>query len=226
MGLKQEIEQLRKQFAADFPPDQAAVIQASILELEAELESRTLPGVGVLAPDFELPDARGRNVRLSDRLANGPAILSFYRGGWCPYCNLELRAYQRRLPNLRAAGADLIAVSPQTPDGSLSTADRNGLEYDVLSDAGSAVAAEYGIAYSLPGPLRDLYLELGTALPAHNGTDDWQLPIPATFVIAPDRRIVLSHVVADYRDRLEPDTAIEAVRNVAGRWPEPESGVS
>lgn len=217
MSLKQEIERLREQFAADFPPDQTAVMQAAILELEAELESRNLPGVGTVAPDFELPDARGRRVRLSDRLADGPAILSFYRGGWCPYCNLELRAYQRRLPSLRAAGADLIAISPETPDGSLSTADRNGLEYDVLSDAGSAVAAAYGIAYSLPVALRELYRKLGTELPDHNGTDDWQLPIPATFVIAPDRRVVLSHAVADYRDRLEPDTAIEAVRNLAGR---------
>lgn len=217
MSLKQEIERLREQFAVDFPPEQAAVIEDAIQELEAELESRSLPGAGAVAPDFELPDARGRRVRLSDRLADGPAILSFYRGGWCPYCNLELRAYQRRLHSLRAAGADLIAVSPQTPDGSLSTADRNGLEYDVLSDAGSAVARQYGIAYSLPEVLRELYRELGTDLPEHNGTDDWQLPIPATFVIAPDRRIVLSHVVADYRDRLEPDTSIEAVRDVAGR---------
>ena len=217
MSLKQELERLREQFAAKFPADQAAVFQAAGEELAAELEARSLPEVGAEAPDFELPDARGRKVRLADRLADGPVILSFYRGGWCPYCNLELRAYQRRLPSLRAAGADLIAVSPQTPDGSVSTADRNGLEYDVLSDAGSAVAARYGIAYSLPDALRELYRELGTVLPEHNGTNDWCLPVPATFVVAPDRRIVLSHVVADYRDRLEPDTAIEAVRNIAGR---------
>ena len=99
----------------------------------------------------------------------------------------------------------------------MSTADKNGLEYDVLSDRGSVVAASYGVAFTLPEPLRELYRELGHSLPEHNDTNDWQLPVPATFVIAPDRRIVLSHVMADYRERLEPDTAIQAVRDLASQ---------
>ncbi len=217
MSLKQELDQLRQQFTASFPADKAAIMQAATGELEAELDGRQLPRQGETAPDFELPDARGRLVRLSERLGAGPVILSFYRGGWCPYCNLELRAYQRRLPSLHAAGGDLIAVSPQSPDGSVSTAEKHGLEYDVLSDRGSAVAARYGVAFTLPEPLRELYMELGHSLPEHNGTSDWQLPVPATFVIAPDSRIVLSHVMADYRERLEPDTAIQAVRDIVSR---------
>ncbi len=119
------------------------------------------------------------------------------------------------LPQIQAAGASLIAVSPQTPDASLSTAEKNNLSFDVLSDVGSTIADAYGIAVELPDELKALYTELGHALPDNNGTYDWKLPIPATFVIDQQRRILLAHVDVDYRNRLEPTEAIRAIVQTA-----------
>lgn len=166
------------------------------------------------APDFTLPNAIGKEVRLTDRLAIGPVILTFYRGGWCPYCNLELRAYQQVLPQIQKLGASLIAVSPQTPDASLSTAEKNNLEFDVLSDVASKIARAYGIAFEIPDELKALYTKLGHALPETNGTDDWTLPVPATFVIDQNGRIALAYIDVDYRNRLEPVEAIALLKRL------------
>jgi peroxiredoxin len=112
------------------------------------------------------------------------------------------------LPQIQAAGISLIAISPQTADESLSTAEKNQLSFDVLSDARSIVAQAYNLAFELPDELQQLYTELNHALPDVNGTPDWQLPIPATFVIAPNRQILLAHIDVDYRNRLEPAEAL------------------
>jgi peroxiredoxin len=116
------------------------------------------------------------------------------------------------LPDLAALGGRVIAVSPQTPDASLSTAEKNGLAFDVLSDRGSRVAEAYGLAFPLPQALRDLSTRFGHPLPAVNGTDDWRLPIPGTFVIAPSGRMLLARADVDYRTRLEPAEALAALR--------------
>ena len=164
---------------------------------------------GQLAPNFVLPDHRGAPVRLSRALRDGPVILTFYRGGWCPYCNLQLRAYQKIAAELRRAGVRLLAVSPQTPDATAATVTDNALGFDVLSDVGSKVGRAYGVAFDLADELRPLYARLGHALPDRNGAD-WVLPIPATYVIAPSGEIVLAFVDTDYRHRLEPADAIAA----------------
>ena len=214
MNLREALNKYRREFIRKFPADKAAIMQAATDELEADLANRVLLSKGDTAPDFTLPDARGRSVHLHDRLNEGPVVLTFYRGGWCPYCNLELRAYQSRLAQLREAGAQLIAVSPQSPDASLSTAEKNSLEFDVLSDVGCVVASRYGIVFTLPSALRSLYLELGLDLPAANDTADWQLPVAATFVIDVDGTIALAYIDSDYRNRLEPNDAIAAVREL------------
>lgn len=210
-SLATELEAFLADFNERIPADIRQVMRDADDDLRAEgLEARALKA-GATAPDFHLPRADGQRVRLSDRLAQGPVILTFYRGGWCPYCNLELRAYQRLLPEIERAGASLITVSPQTPDESLSTAEKNGLGFDVLSDRGSRVAEAYGLAFVLPDSLKALYTEFGHALPALNGTDDWRLPLPGTFVIGQDRRVLLASASVDYRTRLEPEDALRAL---------------
>lgn len=214
MNLKAALDAFRAEFLTKFPPDKAAIMQRATDALSQEFTTRQPLAVGELAPDFTLTNAVGKEIHLSEKLKQGAALLTFYRGGWCPYCNLELRAYQQVLPQSRELGASLIAVSPQTPDASLSTAEKNHLEFDVLSDVGSCIAQAYGIAFTLPDELKALYTQLGHALPDTNGTDDWMLPVPATFVIDQNHRIVLAHIDVDYRNRLEPAKAIALLQRL------------
>jgi peroxiredoxin len=160
---------------------------------------------GASAPDFTLPDVDGRPVTLSTMLKRGPVVLAFYRGEWCPYCNLQLRAYQAILPRILDLGASLLAVSPQTPDHSLSTVQQKGLTFPVLSDAGNEVARRYGLVFAVSEALR----AAGVNLPAYNGDDSWELPMPGTFVVAPDDTVRLSFVDADWTKRLEPAAILD-----------------
>lgn len=213
MNLQTAIDTFRAEFLAKIPPEATAIMDRAILALAQDFSHRQLLTVGEIAPDFTLPDATGKAVNLKERLSDGAVILSFYRGGWCPYCNLELRAYQQLLPEFKKLGASLIAVSPQIPDASLNTAEKNDLEFDVLSDVGSKIAATYGITFTFLEDLKNLYTQWGVILPENNGTNDWTLPVPATFVIAPNRRIVLAHLDVDYTKRLEPTEAVAAVED-------------
>ncbi|MEM9946696.1 MAG: peroxiredoxin-like family protein [Cyanobacteria bacterium P01_D01_bin.36] len=212
MTLKAQLDAFKAEFIEKFPADKAAIME----QATAALEKTFAPAlkVGDSAPEFTLPNATGKQASLTEALREGPVILNFYRGGWCPYCNLELRAYQQVLPKIKAAGASLLAISPQAPDTSLSTAEKNELEFEVLSDQGSNVAESYGLAFTLPDELQKLYTELNHVLPKVNGTPDWQLPVPATFVIDQDRKIILAYADVDYRNRLEPADAIAALKEL------------
>ena len=213
--LAAALDAFRAEWIAAAPVGRAALYDAKVRELQdSGILDRAL-GVGDLAPDFALSEADGRDFRLSRALRSGPVVLTFYRGGWCPYCNIQLRAYQRFLPEITRLGARLAAVSPQLPGKSLATAEANGLGFTVASDGGNRIAKAFGLAYPLAEELRRVLAENGKALPDVNGDDSWELPVPATFVIAPDRRIHLSYVEADYRKRLEPDEIVAALADLA-----------
>ena len=192
------------------------MMEAATADLRATgIEGRALQA-GSPAPDLTLPDALGRPVRLSTLWAQGPLVLIFYRGGWCPYCNLELRAWQQQLPELRRLGAQLVAVSPQTPDHSLSTAEKNELAFPVLSDSALQAATGFGVAFEMPPDLIELYGLMGHDLPVLNGNGRWVLPVPATYGIDRDGRIVYAHIEADYRERAEPRDVLLAMADLAG----------
>jgi peroxiredoxin len=169
---------------------------------------------GAKFPDLTLANARGGQTRIYDVLARGPLVVTFYRGGWCPYCNLELRAYQSALRDIRALGAELIAISPEAPDHTLSTAEKNDLKFEVLSDVNGALEDALGIRFDLSDPIVALYKRFGNDLPAHNGDGRWSLPVPATYVLDRDGRIVLAFVDPDYHMRLEPAAAIAALHQI------------
>jgi peroxiredoxin len=202
--LKSELESFRTEFMSKVPPEVREAMSRADLELAGSGIVENALKAGDQAPDFALPDAHGRTVRLSSLLKKGRVVLSFYRGGWCPYCNLELRALQQVLPELRQLNASLIAVSPQLPDASLSTAEKNALEFPVLSDTRSEVARAFGVAFDLAEELRPIYMRFGHALPDVNGDAQWLLPIPATYVIEQNGTIALAFIDVDYRKRLEP----------------------
>jgi peroxiredoxin len=187
-------------------------------EHQARLAGMSFPNalaVGDRAPDFELRNAMGDEVRLSELLTRGPVVLSFYRGAWCPFCNTQLRGLQEALPEIEALGASLVAVSPQLPDGSLELIDEHSLTFEVLSDLKSGVASEYGIVLALTAADVALFLEVGNDLAQANGDDAWVLPAPATFVIAGDGTIRHARVDADFTIRGEPADIVDALRALA-----------
>lgn len=207
-------EQLREQNEASrerIPAETLVVMDQATAEVASSGIAGSSLGVGAEVPDFELPDATGTKVSLSSLLAEGPVVLAFYRGGWCPYCSTELRALQARLAEITAAGATLVAVSPQTPDASLSSAEKLELAFPVLSDAGNAVAGSFGLVFTVPEALREVYARFGIDLPAANGDDTFRLPIPATYVIRADGTVAWRFADPDYTKRAEPDDVIAAL---------------
>src|SRR5260370_2119328 len=154
MGLEEELAAFRAEFERTAPSGRAEPYSAKMEELRGRFSLRDALAVGDEAPDFTLPDSRGRQISLASVLRAGPAVVTFYRGGWCPYCDIQLRAYQRALPEIVAFGGQIIAISPQLPDGSLSVAEKNALEFDVLSDPGNVVGRTFGLVYALPEELR------------------------------------------------------------------------
>ena len=200
---------------AKLPSEVRETMSTATADLAASGILNSAIAVGDTAPDFVLPNATGKEVKLSDLLANGPVVLSFYRGQWCPYCNLELRALELALPDITAAGASLAAVSPQTPDNSLSTVEKNELTFEVLSDVDNVVAKQYGLVFQVPEPLHPIYANFGIDIPAHNGDDSYQLPVPATYVIAPEGTVSHSFVNADYTKRLDPVDIVAALQKFA-----------
>ena len=179
-----------------------------------ELGARTWPAkaVGDAAPDFELPDARGGSVTLAGLRSDGPVVLVFYRGAWCPYCNLQLRAFQAALADIRAAGARLVAISPQTPDNSLTLAEQAELAFPVLSDVGNAVARGYGLVFELDADDRAVHSGVGIDLAAFNGDESWELPAPAVFVVDGGGTIRYTSVAGDFRWRVGPDEVLAVLR--------------
>lgn len=173
------------------------------------------PDIGDKAPTFRLPDARGGDLDLADVLTDGPAVIVFYRGAWCPYCNIQLNAFQRALDDIEATGATLIAISPQTPDTSLSLAEKAELAFPVLSDIGNTVASQYGLTYRLDADSIELYSRAGVDVPGHNGDASWELPTSAVFVIRTDGAVLYRSVTAEYRWRVGPAEILAALRELA-----------
>ena len=141
-------------------------------------------------------------------------MLSFYRGGWCPFCNLELQAIQALLPEIKALGANLVGISPETPDNSMTTVEKHQLQFDVLSDVGNKTARDYGLIFTVYEEMRPLYLKWGLDIPTSNGDDSWELPIPATYIIDSNCVARVAHVDKDYTKRMEPDQILTALRSI------------
>lgn len=197
-------------------PDEAAQVRAAEDALAKSGAERHALQVGDLAPDFVLPDQHGNNLRLSDVLLNGPAVVIFYRGGWCPFCTLTLRAYQDIIKQLHRTGAELLALSPQPQPGCHTTADTNMLRYPLLSDVRNGVAEQFGVAYEVPVEMRGFFRRVGHDLPKVNACDNWRVPLPATYVIGQDGHILTAHVHPVIHDRMEPAEVLEQLRRLAG----------
>lgn len=211
--LTQQLADFQAGAAKRFAPERLATMERATAELRASGIEATALKVGALLPGVTLPDASGRVVSLRDLNRQGPLVIVFYRGGWCPYCNLELREWQRLLPELRQTGTQLVAISPQSPDNSLSTAEKNELAFPVLSDSALTAANAFGVAFNMPAELIALYARNGNDLPTVNANGQWVLPIPATYLVGDDGHVVYAHVEADYRQRAEPAELLRLLQN-------------
>lgn len=207
--LQSQLADYQSAFKQRVPAERVATMERATADLRASgIETRAL-AIGAALPDVVLADVHGATVRLRDIQGDTPLVVVFYRGGWCPYCNLELREWQRLLPGLKDLGARLVAISPQLPDNSLSTAEKNALAYPVLSDSSLAAAHAFGLAFTLAPELVALYSSVGNDLPTLNGNGQWVLPLPATYVFDGQGAVIYRHVEADYRLRAEPQQVLD-----------------
>ncbi|ALS78526.1 peroxiredoxin-like family protein [Planococcus kocurii] len=211
--MTQEINEYIEKFKANKPKEVQVKMQHAIEELEASNEGKGLR-TGEQAPNFNLPNAAGETVELYEQLKKGPVVLTFYRGNWCPYCNMELRAYQQIIGEIHDQGAELIAISPQTPDQSMSIQEKHDLEYLVVSDEGNNVANQFNLVYQLPEYLVELYKAIGLDVAKHNGDDTWTLPVSATYIIQTDGTIAYEYTKSDYKDRVEPSDVLQELKKI------------
>lgn len=214
MSLQQQLSRLKAQSTAKLPEELGSVMQDETEKLSESGIVASAPKTGDILAEFTLPNQLGEMRSLASLRKKGPVVVTFYRGGWCPYCNLELRAYQAVLPEIKAAGATLVAITPELPDASLSTSEKNDLEFDVLTDANSDYARQLGLVFTLPETLRPIYDTFGINVEEHNGEGQFDLPLAATFVVDVDGAIASAFVDTDYTLRAEPANVVEVLRSL------------
>lgn len=214
MTLKEQLEQQKAGFITRVP----AEVQEEILRLIQEQQQSGIDfGLkeGAKVPNFMLTNPLGEQITLYDELAQGPVVLTFYRGSWCPFCNIQLRAYQQFLPEIEKLGGRLIAVSPQSPDNSLSQKEKEELTFQVLSDPNGVVAESYNLLFELPDYLQHTYKnKLGRDFAEFNNTDRWILPVPATFIIDKEGFIRRTRVDPDFMKRMEPEEIVDQLKKI------------
>ena len=220
MTLQAKLDAFKADFEAGKPPYSVprSVIETmhrATKELIASGAALRALKAGDKAPIFTLKDPEGNSVSSASLLAHGPLVVSFYRGVWCPYCNMELQALEAARTEFERFGAKLVAISPQTPVNSRKSVRQNNLSFPILSDTNNDVAGAFGLKFALPDYLVELYKSLKNELPAFNGDPSWTLPMPGRFVIAPDRTIVYAEVNPDYTLRPEPEAMLPALQKLA-----------
>jgi peroxiredoxin len=221
MTLQAKLDAFKADFEAgkppyNVPPAVIEIMHRATAELIASGAAGRALKAGDKAPAFTLNDPDGKPLSSAELLARGPLVLSFYRGVWCPYCNMELQALQEALPSFQALGASLAAISPQSPVNSRKSVRQNKLDFPILSDTHNDVAAAFGLRFALPDYLIELYKSLKNDLPAFNGDESWTLPMPARYVIGQDGTILFAEVNPDYTRRPEPQDMLPALRRAAG----------
>ncbi len=208
-SLQEAIDAFQQEMLPQISDNVAATMQAAMTDLKQSGLENNAKTTGDICPDFTLPNADKKAVSLDALLEKGPVVISFYRGAWCPYCNLEINALQAKLAAIQSQGASLIAITPQLPDKSLEQIKEKSLGFEILSDQQNCVARQFGLVFTLPETLRPVYTDWGIDIPEHNGDDSFELPVPATYIVGQDKKIRYAFVNVDYTQRLEPDIIIE-----------------
>jgi peroxiredoxin len=209
--LAQQIEAFNLQAASQLPKEVLDSFGQSIIDLKQKNIESHSAAVGHHFPEFSLPNVDQKNIHSKDILKNGKMVVAFYRGSWCPYCNLELKALQNILPILHTQGATLVAISPQSVTHSASLKQQHDLGYELLSDHNNLLAKQLGIVFKLQDFVLPSYAQIGIDLSAFNQNQDHELPMPAVFVVGQDSIISYRFVDANYTNRIELDQLIAAL---------------
>ncbi|CAB9497211.1 Thiol-disulfide oxidoreductase ResA [Seminavis robusta] len=210
-SLAAELKAFQDKFMASIPKEVGELLLAKTEELAKSGVVESAIKVGDKAPDFVLPDVEGNPVSLAELRAKGPVVLTFYRGSWCPYCNITVHNLQQYMSKFQAKGATLVAISPELPDYVVKKTQEESLTFPVLSDVGMTVGMKFGLKFVLPLELQKAYAEFGLDVPSHNGDKTFQLPLPATYVIDKDGLVTYAFVNADYTKRAEPEEVLKAI---------------
>lgn len=211
-SLQDQLDEITANTRHLVQPERLAIGERAVEELFATgIENRILP-VGAQAPEFALKDANGKLVRSADLLAMGPLIIKFFRGRWCSYCVTELETWRDLYGRIREKGALLVAMGPQAERQSDFMVGQHGLPFPVLWDQGNRVAEHFGLVWNIPDYLQSYYRSILVNIPFVNGDSTWRLPLPATYVIARDGRVVFAEAHADFRVRPEPEEVLAALR--------------
>ncbi len=214
MSLQDKLDALKADFETKAPPEAAAVINKTNAYLVATGQAGRALKAGAKAPEFALPDARQEIIRSTDLLKKGPLVVTFYRGVWCPYCNLDLQALEDAANDIHALGASLVAISPQTAPNRRKSERENSLSFPILSDHGNALAHEFGLRYRVPDDMVALMNSFGNDLAVGNGEDSYTLPMPARYVIGADGVIAYGEVNADHTRRPDPSELLPVLRRL------------
>jgi len=215
MSLKQNIENFQEEALPQMKSHVLETLFKGVEDLKAGKIEKNALKVGDKMPSFTLPDAKGKEISSDKLLEHGSLVLSFYRGGWCPYCNLELRALQTLLPEFEKNNATLVAISPEKPDDSLFTQQKNELKFPVLSDSNNEVARSMGLVFEVPKEVVDISKsEWGLDLSEYNETVNHELPIPASYVVDTNGIIQFAFVNPNYTKRAEPIEILNAIKNI------------
>lgn len=201
-NLNQQIEELNENLAVQLSTEILEVLGQSIQDLKSKNIEENCIGIGNLFPDFNLPNSNNEIVRLKELLQKGKVIVAFFRGSWCPYCNLELKALQDSLKQITDKKATLVAISPQTPDYGKELKGNHNLDFEVLTDKNSTLAKQLGISFKLQDYVVPVYENLGIELSEYNGNDNIELPVPAVFLIDINGSITYKFIDSNYMNRI------------------------
>jgi peroxiredoxin len=214
MKFTDQLNSLTTDVLAKASNEYASAVEATRKVIQDSGLLRSALQAGQVFPSFSLPDANGSIVSASELLKGGPLVVAFYRGSWCPFCDLELNALQLALPEIKAQGGSLAAISPQRPEQSAETARHSQLNFHLLFDRQNLFARELGLVYRLPAAMQTELQKTGLQLPTINGDDSWELPIPATYLVGQDGVIVDAFLDADFYHRKDPQELIEELRRL------------
>lgn len=215
MSLQDKLDAFKAEFEGKkAPPEVVAIFHRSTAELIASGQAARALKVGDRAPPFRLPDTEGATVTSAELLANGPVVVTFYRGAWCPYCNMDLQAIEAAASQIRSLGASLVAISPQTPASSSKSQRDNALSFPILSDHGGEIAAAFGLRWRVQEELKAVMTGFKVDLAVFNGEPSWTLPMPARYVVAPDGVIAYSEVNPDYTRRPDPSELLPILQRL------------